>query len=393
SGTAIEGQTLTVPQVIGVLANDTIGADAAGMVVGLSAGDTGMGTIGTMTVTGLYGELTIAADGSYSYVANGSVNAGSQDVFTYTMQDGDGDFSHATLTINFPGDHNVPSAGETIAFVDDEGLSNGIPGGTGDIVVTPDADANEATFSGTLSFNFGGDGPGSVTFEAMNGATGHIGTEDVTYAWDSGSGVLTATVSGGERDGLDLFTVQVTDPLTGQYTVTLLDNVLHEAGGNENNAMADLTYTVTDANNDADTGSLTVNFNDDMPAAYSMSPEVKQGSFSTGNLLSDSSPDGSFGADEGHVTSIAAVGSTKSPNFDNVITEDTPNDFDLFVVGKYGGKLMVDSDTGDYEYKAPLLSNPGAKTETFEFTVIDSDGDTATAQLNMMLDDPNDGTP
>ena len=176
----------------------------------------------------------------------------------------------ATATILDNDDNHLPTGGETSASVDDEGLSHGIPGGTGDIVVTPDADANEATFSGTLPFNFGGDGAGSVTFAAMDGTTGHIGTEDVTYAWDSGTGVLTATVSGGERGGSDLFTVQVTDPLTGEYTVTLLDNVLHSEGGNENNAVADLTYTVTDANNDAATGTLTVTFDDDMPKAVNI---------------------------------------------------------------------------------------------------------------------------
>ena len=381
---------LTVPQLTGVLANDTIGADAAGAVVGLAAGDTGLDSTGTMTVTGLHGTLTIAADGSYSYLANNVVSVGRARMCSPTpCRMATAITPMRTLTINFEGDNNVPSAGETSASVDDEGLSHGIAGGTGDIVVTPDADANEATFSGTLSFNFGGDGAGSVTFAAMNGATGHIGTEDVTYAWDSGSGILTATVSGGERDGSDLFTVKVTDPLTGEYTVTLLDNVLHSEGGNENNAMADLTYTVTDANNDADNGTLTVTFDDDMPAVHDSSLTGLPNSLHTGNILTDSAIDGSFGADGGHVESIAAVGSARTPNFDNVITEDTPNDFDLEVIGQYGGRLKVDSDTGNYEYKAPRLSNPGDKLETFEFTVIDGDGDTASAQLHMLIDDPN----
>jgi len=166
-----------------------------------------------------------------------------------------------SLTI---GDH-TPEGGSVEAMVDDEGLS-GVPGGTDDIVVTPDPDLNEATFSGTLAFNFGGDGAGSVTFAAMDGTTGTVGTEEVTYSWDSDGNTLTATVSGGARDGIDLFTVEVTDTTTGAYTVTLLDNVLHEAGGNENNAAAGLTYTVTDSDGSAIMGTLNVTFNDDTPA-------------------------------------------------------------------------------------------------------------------------------
>jgi hypothetical protein len=163
-------------------------------------------------------------------------------------------------------ENGLPEAGPASATVDDEGLAGGIAGGTGDV-------AGEATtFNDTLPFNFGPDGAGSIDFAAMAGQTATVGTETVTYSWSDATHTLTATVTGGDRDGTSLFTVQV-NPATGDYTVTLWDNVLHEsldgqAGDNtENDATVALTFTVTDSNGDSKSNTLTVNFDDDTPVA------------------------------------------------------------------------------------------------------------------------------
>ena len=60
---------------------------------------------------------------------------------------------------------------------------------------------------------------------------GTVGIETVTYSWNGGTNTLTASRARAAR----LFTVQVTDPATGAYTVTLLDNVLHAGGPNDEN--------------------------------------------------------------------------------------------------------------------------------------------------------------
>ncbi len=165
-----------------------------------------------------------------------------------------------------------PSAGASEATVDDDAIG-GNPGGTGDWTDTNlDGDNNEATFSGVLPHDFGSDGPGEVNLSAMDGLTAAVGIETVTYSWNDASDTLTATITGGDRDGTPLFTVHV-DPATGEYTVTLLDNVLHESldglpGDNtENDASVVLTYNVTDGNGDTATGSLTISFDDDIPTA------------------------------------------------------------------------------------------------------------------------------
>ncbi|WP_292327651.1 hypothetical protein, partial [Mesorhizobium sp.] len=78
---------------------------------------------------------------------------------------------------------------------------------------------------------------------------------------------LTATTTSGDRIGTALFTVHVTNPATGAYTVTLLDNVMHTGGpNNENNATVDLGYVITDADGSTAPGTLTITFNDDAPS-------------------------------------------------------------------------------------------------------------------------------
>jgi hypothetical protein len=157
---------------------------------------------------------------------------------------------------------SVPTAGTVSATVDDDGLAGGVVGGIGDYAdINADGDNNEATFGGTLIHNFGGDSAGaSINFASMNGTTGTVGIETVTYSWDAGANTLIAT---GPRGAL--FNVSV-DPATGAYKVTLLDNVLHASGGNENDAgPVALTYTVTDGDGSKANGTLNITFDDDTP--------------------------------------------------------------------------------------------------------------------------------
>ena len=178
-----------------------------------------------------------------------------------TDADGDtaADSQDLDISAAFRFEDDVPTvAANPVVQLDDEGLAGGIRGGLNDVPGEP------ITFSGTLAHAFGADGPGSIDFAWMDGKTGMVGTEKVDYAWDAGTLTLTAT---GPRG--DLFTVQITDPATGAYTVTQLDNVLHESAevAEENNATVELTYTVTDGDGDAVKGSLNLDFDDDMPKA------------------------------------------------------------------------------------------------------------------------------
>ncbi|MGX9148425.1 Ig-like domain-containing protein, partial [Mesorhizobium sp. 128a] len=97
-----------------------------------------------------YGKLTLAADGTYSYVRDAGTPGGVNDVFTYTIKDGDGDTSHTTLTISI-GDGTptvlIPVAGGADTTVYEAGLPAraGEPSGSNE-------PATSETTSGTIGF-------------------------------------------------------------------------------------------------------------------------------------------------------------------------------------------------------------------------------------------------
>ena len=236
------------PVTVNVIANDTPGADSVDLVGGVALVGGSLSGTGTLVYNG---------DGTFTYTPG----PGEQGVvtFQYQITDGDGDVSSATVTITLLAD-SVPIVTNVTALVDDDGLAGGNPGGIGD---ETGQGADETTFSGTISANFGADTPGSFSLAAMHGTTGTVGVETVSYSWNASTGVLTATGPRGV-----LFTVTL-DSATGNFTVTLVDNVLHAPGNNENNATAAITFTATDSDGDSTNGTLTITFNDDTPTVSS----------------------------------------------------------------------------------------------------------------------------
>ena len=106
TGIVVVGTPLSVGAPGGVLANDTnLDADTL-TVTGVSDAANGTGAVGS-ALAGVYGHLTLNADGSYSYTADNSAAINSappgshlHDVFSYVAGDGDGGTSNAaTLDI------------------------------------------------------------------------------------------------------------------------------------------------------------------------------------------------------------------------------------------------------------------------------------------------------
>ncbi|WP_265530668.1 Ig-like domain-containing protein [Sphingomicrobium marinum] len=245
---------------VDVLANDVKGADGVADVdVALVGG----------SLTGA-GNLVYNGDGTFTYSPAANEEGSVQ--FQYEITDGDGDKSIATVTINLEDDSN-PTAFNVSAAVDDDGF------GTGNSTNVDDIDADvgdsgaglndETVFVGSFGGTFGNDAPGTYSFAAMDGVVQDIGLETLTYSWDGGSNTLTAT--SGTRG--DVFTV-VIDQSTGEYTVTLLQNYLHDGGddGEVADAIA-LLYTAIDSENEESApAELTIVFGDDAPSDFA--PDV-----------------------------------------------------------------------------------------------------------------------
>jgi T1SS-143 domain-containing protein len=273
SGDDVNGAALT-----GTLAHDG-GADSTASVLWSSAGLTlpsgfwfSVSTDGTvMTITQLQGgvyvpvvtaTITNTATGAYSVAPIAPIDhpqgtiPGSEDnvqfTISYDVTDGDGDQARGTLSINV--DDDTPTvAANAVIVLDDDALSGGNPGGTGD-------DAENAILTGVLSHSGGADGTASVLW-ASNGLTLPNG-----FWYDLSADSKTMTITQ-QQNGtyVGVFKVVVTDPATGAYQVIQLAAVDHNTAGTEDNLQVSFQYRVTDGDGDVATGTLTLNVDDDTP--------------------------------------------------------------------------------------------------------------------------------
>ncbi|WP_205689414.1 Ig-like domain-containing protein, partial [Aurantiacibacter odishensis] len=330
-------------------------------------------TYGTVTynpVTGLF---------TYTPAPGAGSNGNLTDSFEYTIVDGDGDMSTATVNVTLQPD-SEPQGGQASAAVDDDGLTGGNPASTdGDLDANAGddpLDTSEASFTGNLVVSVGNDTPASVSFAAgVDGSTASVGTETVTYSV-VGS-VLTATVTGGDRDGTDLFTVTITDAATGAYQVVLLDNVLHASGNAENNASASIGFTISDSEGDTAPTTLLIDFDDDAPTAVADTDSVTEGGSTSGNVLTGNAD--AFGADGadsgGGVVGVRADGSPA--NTTTAVLTGTG----VAIAGDYG-TLTLNAD-GSYTYQSTAGAVTGDEQDVFVYTIRDADGDLSTTTLTI----------
>ena len=339
-----------------VLANDVFGADApATKTVTAIEG----GAIGE-PVKGAHGELTLNADGTYSYKLNPGVNVPDgqayADTFTYTITDADGDTSTATITVEVIGDRNVPtitvpaagSAGATVYESD-------LPGGS-------NASGPRESVSGEMTLSLHGEAAtltiGGTTF-ALNASGNATNLTDANRSIDTGEGTLTIT---GIANG------------TVSYTYTLNGAQTHSAGQGNNTLTDNIAISVTDATGDSASGTLTITIVDDVPTATNdlVSFEEAQGAAS-GNVLDNDV----FGADG------PQGGRTVQWNVDENAPNVTRNADGSYTVITEKGTAVLKAD-GTYSYELTADLDPGqTATEGFGYTITDADGDTSTATLTI----------
>ncbi|GAB6110854.1 DUF5801 repeats-in-toxin domain-containing protein [Desulfomicrobium salsuginis] len=286
--------------------------------------------------------------------------------YEVTRTDADGDFVTDSAAVDlvtnetsyFSFDDDGPTAGSTAAAtLDDEGLApHGIPGqGTGDV------DGVLISTSGVLPHDFGSDTPGAVGFSAMHNQAGVVGAEAVTYNWDAGTNMLTAVSARGT-----VFTIEVTDPETGAYTLTLDKNVLHASldgmvGDNtENDALVTLNYTVTDGDGDNVNGTLSLTFDDDMPVFTSaqagevdnVADEVFHGTLSFAIGADQPVPGGALSLIGNEAPADLSVGGLPvsyyvDPDAPNVLVAHTGGDPDIVANQVF---TLVLNESGSYDF-------------------------------------------
>ena len=310
-------------------------------------------------MTGTYGQLTIGADGTYTYVANQSaaddLDAGDPgtDTFTYTITDTTGATSTADITISVTGVNDVPTASDnTVTTTEDTPYVFS----TSDFGYT-DADDDDSLVSVKIT-----------TLEDDGALQYYDGSswQDVTL-----NQVITATdISNGylrlNPDAND----------TGSPYTTF------EFSVNDGDADSTSSYTMT----------INVTNTNDAPTAVADTDVVDEdgtvihSTNGAGTLVSDDTDPES---DSLTVTNIAVTGGSNSA----VASGSTYNSGSTSVTGTYG-TLTVGAN-GTYTYTADQSAaddldagDPG--TDSFTYTVSDGNGGTDTATLIFTVTGIND---
>ncbi len=338
-----------------VLLNDSDVDGGTLVVSGVNNGAVS-GVLGSPLVGGNgFGELLLAADGSYSfrvYTDNATVaalGAGAtvSETFNYTISDGQGGFSTATLTIVIHGANDAPRATADHNTISEGTASIGV-GAPG--VLTNDSDLNGDSLA-VIGVAAGADRPPATATPVSGGSATTI---DGLY------GRLDLAA-----DGSYVYTLNNADPAVNALSVgqQLSDSFTYViADGKGGTASTNLVIAIDGVN--------------DTPVAVDDAVSVPaNGPAVAGQVLSnDSDPDTNDTLTVSKVNGQAAhVGQP--------------------VVGTHGS-LTLNAD-GTYSYlpnttSAKALAVGEKATDTFTYTISDGHGGTATATLTVTLSGEND---
>ena len=381
---------------------------------------------------GLYGTLTLDANGNYTYVLNNALPAvqglgvGEKltDTFTFTVSDGHGGTVSNTLTLTINGTNDIPTVGAATAVIAEDAVSV-----SGTLPVPVDADVHDVlTFLpqtgttglyGTLMV----DASGNYTYVLNNAlpavqglgvgekltdtfsftvSDGHGGTATnsltLTINGTNDAPVLVPTILGIAKDiavtsgtlplptDVDVhdvvsFTPQTNAPgsygtftlsADGHYTYTLNTSLPAVLGLGSGESLTDaFTVTVSDGHGGTASAVVTMSIN-----GSNQAPTVAA---ATAVILEDA------------VSVSGDLPAPTDPNIHDVLTFIAQNN----VLGSYG-TLTLDA-AGHYTYTLnnalPVVQGLGVGeklTDTFTFKVSDGHGGTATNTLTLTINGTND---
>ncbi len=373
----------------------------SGEIVG-SAGGTPIFSIAVNPATGVvtltqFAEIDHPLPGSPNDYAAQLVTLGANLVElrgTATIVDGDGDSISDTVAVDLGGN---------IRFADD-GPSLSAGGSAPDLVVDESDFATNVSADLSALFapttDFGADGPGSVAYElgVTAGASGLIDSltgqavilsieGGVVYGRTAAHEVFRISVAANGVVTFDQSRAVIHAPDSGP------DQILFLAGSN----LITLTATATDGDGDTarTTADITGRFaiRDDAPVAIHDEDNVSRDGeiFADGNVLTgiggtdtngmDGSPD-SAGSDGGLTVASIAFGATTG-----TLGTALAGDYGSIVLAA-DGSYRYDLDPNDPAVIA--LDANETLTETFHYTVRDTDGDTSTATITISITGTND---
>ena len=398
--------------------------------------------IAQTNAAGLYGTLTLDANGNYTYTLNNALPAvqglgvGEKltDTFTFRVSDGHGGMASNTLTVTINGTNDIPTVAAATASIFEDAATV-----TGKLPTPVDADihdtltfttqTNAAGLYGTLTL----DASGNYTYKLNNGlpavqglGVGEKLTDSFTFVVSDGHGgttanILTLTINGtndapsvGASTGIMVKTdatlsgrlVTPTDPdndldhiVSDTLTFTPKVNAPGSYGRLTLNADGTYVYTLNTAllavvglllnQKLTDTFTYTVTDGHGGTASNTLTITIKGG---LGSLLSlDAVTTGLVD------TASNVVGAVTAPlnAVGNVAYSLVDNAGLGLGVGLYGSLTLQANGTYSYQLNTGLSAvvalGVGEKlTETFTFTATDSLGKTATSTISIAINGTND---
>ena len=441
TGAVDEDATLTVNQVNGIIDDNDTDLDATDVltVTDVRTGaETGTGTPGLIggDLTGTYGTLTIAEDGSYEYVADQpaadalAVGNTATDTFTYTISDGNGgtDTAEITITVTGTGTNDAPVAvddtgavnedatlvvnqanglvdnndsdleGDTLTITAGEGITLGA---YGTLTLATDGSysyiANTAvanalavgetvtdTFSYTISDGNGGTDTADLVITVTGTNDGPTAVDD-TATTDEDAAVLNIDLLGDDTDpDGDTLSLTEIDGVAAGGTITLASGALvtvngdgtvdYDPNGQFNNlddtesATDSFQYTISDGNGGTDTATATITItgNEDPTVIAPDSATTDENTPTVIDVLAnDSDPDDNDNPLTVDTVTQPAPGQGTVTNNGSNVTFDPGTDFD-------------DLGEGETEEVTFTYTTDTGATETVAVTVIGkNDGPTA----------------
>jgi len=431
-GTASDTATLTVT-VNGAndapVANDDTAAtneDSAGVSGNVLANDTDV-DVEPLTVAnpgtyaGTYGTLTLAANGSYTYVPNAAAQGldtgeTGQDVFTYSASDGTASDS-ATLTVTVAGLNDAPVANDDTAATDENtSVSGNVLANDTDVDVETLTVTNPGTYIGaygTLVLAANGSYTYTPTGAAQALGDGQVVNDVFNYIASDGTAAdaatLTVTVT-----GLGSVPHANNDTATTTEDASVSGNVLTNDTDDENDPL-----TVSNPGTYAGTyGTLTLGAN----GAYTYTPNAAADGLAAGQSAQDvfsyTATDG-MGSDTATLT-VTVNGTNDAPTIDaggtdaagsvTELPDGDPNE-GTAIHSDSGAVAFDDLDLSD-THSASFTPQGGGYLGTFtldpvdqmgdsvgwDFTVSDaalenlSEGETRTQTYTVQIDDGHGGT-
>ncbi|UZE13538.1 retention module-containing protein [Pseudomonas sp. B21-053] len=341
-----------------VLTNDIQGADL--VATGPNAGPVTPGTF-----TGTYGTLVLNANGTYTYTLNANdadfknLHGGGNgtETFAYTITDSDGDTSTANLVLNI---HNN----------DDPVVLNGLNVNGGELTVY-EKNLSDGTSPNSPALTQSG----TFTVTALDG----LQTLDV-----GGIHVVAGGVAAGFPQSIvtplgSTLTITGYNASTGviSYSYTLVDNETHPTANGANSLTENFNVVATDTDGSTASGQINVNIVDDLPTAAPDTGTAVEGSTINISVLGNDVLGADGAAAGGAVIGVRAGSNTATSAVGGLGTN---------INGTYG-YLTLDAAGNAVYHSNPNSVGVAGATDTFVYTVRDSDGDESTTTITINVTD------